>query len=252
MKLFFATLIAVVFYSCEQDCPPIDTDKKIKNNILINAINKIPSGSYSTAKTKCLTKKNELALKYNNATTKLAKQQIINEAKNILTEQLVNTIIPFWYGTKWSFDGYTSTPTEGEIACGYFVSTTLKDMGFNLNRYKLAQQRPDLEAKSIQLSDSIEMIDNMSANCIKDYFIKYKVNGVYFVGLDSHVGYLLKTQNELFFIHSNYINSTGVVIETTENSRAFSSNVYYIADITNNNQLIEKWLLNETIMVRKK
>lgn len=248
MKLFFVALVIAFFYSCEQDATLIN--KKTNDAISFNAINRTPSGSYSAAKIKYLAKKKELASKYNNASTKLAKQQIINEAKNVLAEQLVNVIIPFWYGTKWSFDGYTSTPTEGEIACGYFVSTTLKDVGFNVNRYKLAQQRPDLEAKSIQLSDNIKTINNMLVKDLKNYFLKNKKNGVYFVGLDFHVGYLLKTQNELFFIHSNYINNAGVVIEIAENSRAFSSNVYYIADITNNNQLIAKWLLNETIKVR--
>ena len=51
---------------------------------------------------------------------------------------LVNDIIPFWYGTKWSFEGHTNKPNDGEIACGYFVSTTLKDVGLNINRYHLA------------------------------------------------------------------------------------------------------------------
>ena len=49
---------------------------------------------------------------------------------------LVDSIFPYWYGTEWDFNGITESPRKGEIACGYFVSTTLKHMGIRLNRYK--------------------------------------------------------------------------------------------------------------------
>ena len=48
-------------------------------------------------------------------------------------KQIVNGIVPYWYGTPWSFEGHTNQPHQGEIACGYFVSTTLKHMGLNIN-----------------------------------------------------------------------------------------------------------------------
>ncbi len=40
----------------------------------------------------------------------------------LFTTSLVHRIIPFWEGTPWSFEGHSSRPNEGEIACGYFVS----------------------------------------------------------------------------------------------------------------------------------
>jgi hypothetical protein len=40
----------------------------------------------------------------------------------------------------WDYNGYTNTPKNGVIACGYFVSTTLKHFGFNLNRYDVAKK----------------------------------------------------------------------------------------------------------------
>ena len=62
--------------------------------------------------------------------------------KNYLFTTLSKKIFPSWYGTAWDFNGYTEKPLNGEIACGYFVTTTLKHIGFNLNRYKIAQQGP--------------------------------------------------------------------------------------------------------------
>ena len=73
---------------------------------------------------------------------------------------------------------------------------------------------------------------------------------MYFVGLDCHVGYLLIRKNELFFIHSNYIDAVGVMIEFAEYSEAFLENeIYVIAEISTNRQLIEKWILNTEIVV---
>jgi hypothetical protein len=34
----------------------------------------------------------------------------------------------------------SETPGRGEIACGYFVSTVLRDAGFGVERVRLAQQ----------------------------------------------------------------------------------------------------------------
>ena len=75
----------------------------------------------------------------------------IDSVGEIFKESLLNKIIPFWEGTEWSFEGHTSKPKSGKIACGYFVSTTLQDIGLNLNRYKLAKQSPINEARSLSI-----------------------------------------------------------------------------------------------------
>ena len=59
---------------------------------------------------------------------------------SVLFNSMIDSIFPAWMGTNWDFNGTSNVPKQGEIACGYFVSTTLKHVGFNLNRYKLAQQ----------------------------------------------------------------------------------------------------------------
>src|SRR5687768_13237846 len=66
----------------------------------------------------------------------------------LFTSLLTEKLIPHWLTTPWSFEGHTSIPRQGKIACGYFVSTTLLHMGFNVNRYKFAQQLPVNEAKT--------------------------------------------------------------------------------------------------------
>ena len=121
------------------------------------------------------------------------------------------------------------------------------DMGLNLNRYKLAQQGPENEAKSI----SINLADVLYFNCENiNEELRSLEKGVYFIGLDNHVGYLYLTDNNAYFIHSNYIEGV-VMIETTEYSEAFYSSNYYVSKITSNKSLIIKWLKNEEVEIVK-
>jgi hypothetical protein len=217
-------------------------------NETISKMSSKPQGNYTTITKALLTKRFLLKSKYEKATSDSSRMPIINEAKLLITETIIDSLIPFWYGTKWAFEGYTNIPHEGEVACGYFVSTVLKHAGFNLNRYKLAQKDPWQEAVSINLTDSIQILENVSFKEICEQF-HGKDDGLYFVGLDYHVGFLLKKKDVLFFIHSNYINAAGVMIEIAEHSQAFRSTAYYIGNITTNNNLIRKWILNSKIEI---
>ena len=170
---------------------------------------------------------------------------------SLFTSLLTQKIIPHWLGTPWSFEGHTSVPGSGEIACGYFVSTTLKDVGFNLDRYKFAQQLPIHEAKTVALGKPLLEINSNSTSERISILRDTLKEGIYFIGFDqSHVGYIQKKRNELFLIHSNYIGAEDVVIERIEDSRVFSYYTrIYIADISRNAALMKKWVKGEVIQV---
>lgn len=220
-------------------------------------INFFPKGNYINVKKKILKIRLNLKNKYLLAKDSSEKQQIIDTARYIFTDYLLNDIIPHWYGTEWDFNGYTNTPNKGFIACGYFVSTTLKHMGLNIDRYKLAQQGPHNEAKTFEQDSNLLYFNtdtlfetNEIYNFYKNLEAKLKP-GLYFVGLDCHVGYLLSKNHKLYFIHSNYI-AGYVMAERIFKSAAFRSSVYYIADITHNDDLIRKWILNSVVKVNLK
>ena len=161
----------------------------------------ITVSNYSTTRLKVEKEREILKEKY---IKQANKSQTLEEARKQLTEYLYQDVFNHWYATKWSFEGHTETPKQGTIACGYFVSTTLRDVGFKLNRYKLAQKSPEDEAKVIACGTSIEKLQNVSKQELKKYFLKQK-DGIYFIGLDFHVGYIYKNNQEVYFIHSNYI-----------------------------------------------
>jgi hypothetical protein len=170
---------------------------------------------------------------------------------NLFTELLVHKIIPRWYGTPWDFNGYTAIPNQGVIACGYFVSTTLLHMGVNVNRYKMAQQLPIHEAQTLACGGVVREIYNETTQQNIAELDSLTRNGIYFIGLDgSHVGYLLKHNNQLFMIHANYIGDSGVAVEPIAESIAFAGfRRFYLAEISTNLVLMEKWISGGTVVV---
>lgn len=148
-----------------------------------------------------------------------------------LHNELINRIFPYWYGTSWDYNGYTNIPREGSIACGYFVSTTIKHLGFNLNRYDIAK---------MYSSDIVKIL------CVNDYWIcndlqtfldkmKSEPDGIYIIGLSNHVGFIERTKGRTYFIHSNYLGSNGVEKELADQSIALSySTIFWLGNFSNN------------------
>jgi hypothetical protein len=214
---------------------------------LLNAVDLNRPDGGSPGKSYAEIKAEVLEIRSRIDTTRIAEDSL----SRLFTHLLVRKIISPWYGTTWSFEGHSAVPRDGEIACGYFVSTTLRDMGLNLNRYKLAQQLPVHEAKSLSIDGNLMEVANDSVQDNIDELQALLKEGIYFIGFDqSHVGYILKKEGQLYLIHSNYINSQGVIMEKIEDSEAFSYyNRFYIAEISTNKNLLRKWVLNEEIAV---
>lgn len=256
-KLLVVLILSCCFASCtnaqvlnpEKETVIIPIEEEIKNEIDSSkcGLSFSPNNNYSKTKVEIKELRNKLSIKYKtlNDSTKLT---LINIAKPIFTNQLLNKIIPYWYGTEWDFNGYTAKPNVGKIACGYFVSTTLRDMGLNLNRYDLAKKGPEDEANSIAITKEYTTIINEDE--IEERLFSLK-DGLYFVGLDGHVGYLYKYDSLTYFIHSNYIENK-VMVELTSNSEAFGSSMYYLTDISDNDLLIKKWLTNRAVKIVEK
>ncbi len=199
--------------------------------------------NYSKTKAEVKQIRNALKKEYLNMSSS-ENASLLDSAGSVFTQVLLNEIIPYWYGTVWDFNGYTEVPNKGTIACGYFVSTTLRDMDLQLNRYKLAQQTSLNEVNTFAFKP--KSVLHFSGS-ITEELLKLD-EGVYIVGLDNHVGYIYRKDKQAYFIHSDYIRGK-VVIELATESSAFESHHYYIISLSDNHQLLEKWLLGERIKV---
>jgi len=218
-----------------------ELDEKLALDSIHFRINADTLHTYKEALAHLQTRRNSWLLSYRSSTSNLAKDSILIMAGLDLENTLVQSLFPFWYGTAWDFNGISNVPGEGQIACGYFVSTTLKHSGCNLNRYKVAQQSSKKACEIFALGDSVR---RYAPADIEDFKSKnaHLEDGLYCIGLDYHVGYLLKRDDHYFFIHSSYVGIDGVSIEPIEEAQAFYSQVYYLSAITNNTQFVKRWI----------
>ena len=76
-------------------------------------------------------KRTDLAARYAQARTAREISDIITESQ-ITLEATLPEMMRCWLGTPWDFNGTCETPGSGKIACGYFVSTILRDAGFQV------------------------------------------------------------------------------------------------------------------------
>jgi len=280
--ILFLSISSFILYSCNQNSSHVSkTPKIIVEDSIINevkdsiiaievidsiydvnyyeypvldsaavGINFKEKGTYTGLKNKMKRIQQEIKKEYILLDDSIRKRQFRDSVSLLLTDILINDFFPFWYGTDWDYEGITETPGEGSVACGYFVSTTLKHLYFNLNRYKLAQQSGLNGAKTIQMGAKIRKFYPSANKDITEVLRLNLKEGLYQVGLSCHVGYMLIRNNEVYFIHSNYFHS-GVMIERAADSDAFVSNIYVISDITFNDKLTGKWILHEFIPIIK-
>ena len=172
----------------------------------------------------------DLQLKYKTCLANIgssAKKAPLEKIPALLELSLVDSIFDYWYGTEWDFNGTTQEPQNGKIACGYFVTTTLKHLGLNINRVYLAQQASSVLIKEICDETSIKIFTNGKFEKMKTYVNKYNGN-IFIAGLDNHVGFIVREENELFFIHASGIAPYKVVKDKIDESPLIKNSQYFM------------------------
>lgn len=164
-----------------------------------------------------------------------------SEIGKSFTNQLTNKIFPYWYGTNWDFNGTSQKPNEGNIACGYFVTTTLRDLGVAINRVKLAQCASEEMIKKLVSEDNIYRFSNKSIQEFEKT-LKEKGNGIYVVGLDNHTGFLYLSDDGNYFIHSSGAHPFKVVKEKFIESTLLIKSKYRVAGkLSSDKKLLSNW-----------
>ncbi|MDA3616148.1 hypothetical protein [Polluticaenibacter yanchengensis] len=167
------------------------------------------------------------------------KKDSVQAIRQFLYKTISDDIFSYWEGTKWDFNGTVREPGKGEIACGYFITNTLDDLGFKLNRVKLAQGVSSKLIKTLCLN--IRNFDSFSG--LSNYLQSEPDSSVYIIGLDYHTGYILKDSTGIYFLHSNYINRVGVVKEKIDASTNLRSNRnFMIGNLSQNKRLLQEWI----------
>ena len=191
-----------------------------------------------------------LASRYQRAPSAAARAEVRAQARIVVARSVYVEIFPSWYGTPWDFNGTTEVPQHGKIACGYFVTTVLRDAGWRVQRARLAQQASENIILSLTTDPYIKRFRRVA---ITDFVAAVKEwgAGIYVVGLDIHTGFIVNTGDEVYFIHSSYGEPYAVVREKASESKILAASQYRVlGKITADDVFMEKWLLRTEIVTR--
>lgn len=196
---------------------------------------------YVELKKEALEKREAFRIAYNSSKSKQEKDSIQDEAHTYLLN-VSDEFFSAWYGSPWTFHGHSQNPKQGSIACGYFVTTTLRDMGFNIPRIKWAQQASEYVIK--KLSQDISRFYNKPMTDIISY-IESKGEGLYIVGLDCHVGYIYYRNEKMSFVHANYYRpKIGVMSEPLIGRNPLNDSKYRVVGKIFDREMILNWIQN--------
>jgi hypothetical protein len=207
------------------------------------------SGDYRELLTNLESERAELAVRFRQTTSEAQKARIVTQAREAVVRSL-NAIFPNWYGTGWDFNGTTEVPGQGKIACGYFVTTVLRDAGWKVQRARLAQQASENIILSLTAESYIKRFRRIA---IGDFVktVREWGPGIFVVGLDVHTGFIVNDGNEVYFIHASYVEPFAVVKEKALESKILQASRYRVlGKITADPEFIEKWLLRKEITTR--
>ncbi|HYG53158.1 MAG TPA: hypothetical protein VD905_19800 [Flavobacteriales bacterium] len=158
---------------------------------------------------------------------KTTKKKSLEQIPSFLECCLRDSVFAYWYDTPWDFYGTSEEPKKGKIACGYFVTTTLKHLGLNIDRVYLAQQASSVLIKEVCDANSIKVFSNSHYANMKKY-VKEHEGKIFIAGLDNHVGFIVKEGDEMFFIHSSGIPPHKVVKEKVDDASLLVYSKYHM------------------------
>lgn len=164
-------------------------------------------------------------------------------ARRLLHRSLARDLTAHWLGTPWDFNGTSERPGEGQIACGYFVSTLLRDAGFEVDRVRLAQQPSGNIIRTLTRRENTTRLVDKPFREFLDA-LRQRGAGIYVIGLDRHVGLIAQTSaGDAAFIHSDGGANRCVVVEPVGSSPTLRRSRWReFANLSSDDELLEKWL----------
>lgn len=134
----------------------------------------------------------------------------------------------------------TRVPGKGSIACGYFVNTVLQDAGFNIPRILWSQLAA--ERMILKVAPHVRRFRDVSVVTVEQWLAE-QGDGLYAVGLDSHVGFVTRRKGINRFVHSNYYQrDIGVMAEPLSGHNPFAHSRYRVIGKLLDDAMMRAWL----------
>jgi hypothetical protein len=153
----------------------------------------------------------------------------------------------FWVGTRWGLGSPQIDRPGGRVNCGTFVGRLLADAGFVLSVRALQQQASANIARTFAPPDRLRRFSGAAMAEFLDA-VHEMGHGLFIIGLDYHVGLLVRPTTELRFVHASVETGT-VVDERAASARLIHDSAYRVVGKALGHHNLRQWLLGEPIAI---
>ncbi len=204
--------------------------------------------AYDTTRLRLGHIRSDLVRRYGTAGDMAQRSQLLAEGRRAVLRTLTETFFPAWRGTRWSYNGVSRVPGRGSIACGAFVVFTLQDAGFRVP-WRMLRQPSENIIKNLVPAETIRRYAN--ARPVPDVVadIRRQGDGLYMVGLDYHVGFLVNRGGVVTFWHSTVFEPGRVVGQPADEFSPFTESRYRVVGKLLGDGMMHKWLEDEEFAV---
>src|SRR5262249_24054080 len=133
------------------------------------------------------------------------------------------------------------------ISCSYFLTAALQNAGLKLESRTRFAQAPAawIEQALLPPGAHINRYGNLSPEALERRLLDDLGDGLYVMGLDIHVGFLVIREGRVSFVHSSYTPPGAVVDEPLASSLAIANSQrkgYWVSPLFRDDRLVDLWL----------
>ena len=213
------------------------------------------AAAYTTVLAQITARRAELGARYAAARGARARAEVRSEARRFVVETLVSQVFPAWMGMP-SGGGPQATASLPHqpgmyISCSYFLTAALQNAGLVLESRARFAQAPAawIERALLPPGGQIHRYGTLAADELEKKLVGLG-EGLYVVGLDIHVGFIVVRDGHAWFVHSSYTPPGTVVKEPVVSSMAIALSRrkgYWISPLFQDDRIIEMWLRRQPV-----
>lgn len=209
---------------------------------------------HDAALAKIASEREKLAARYEQASA-AEQAKLRAEARRLLEDTIIEAVFPAWLGMPWGMgsDSTATPPHEPgmKVGCSYFVTSVLLSVGVELeNRFTFAQA-PAIHIQRSLAPDqaSLHRYFSIPAEQLRDR-IAALGDGLYIIGLDTHLGFVVVRAGEVRFVHARYTGARVVSDELLVESVAIANSRpkgYFVTPLFQDGRLVDLWLRGQVV-----
>ena len=200
-------------------------------------------------------RRSELNTRFAAARGGRARAAIRDEARRYIVDTLESRVFPAWMGMP-SAGGPQATASMPHqagmyISCSYFLTAALQNAGLVLESRARFAQAPAawIERALLPPGGQIHRYGNVTPEELERRLVELG-EGLYVVGLDIHVGFIVVRDGRAWFVHSSYTPPGTVVREPVVTSEAIALSRrkgYWISPLFRDDRIVELWLRRQPV-----